>query len=385
VALSGGAVARPNTPAMPTPLQASPPTATSQRGDGLQDASVARQPIYDRALELVAYEVLFRPGAGQQTGKLDPDAATSSVILNTFAEIGLDNLVGQSLVHINVSRRFLLAADHPPLPADRVVLEVPGSIELDDEILTAIANLRSSGYRIALANLVYDRSRHRLVENADIVKIDVVGRDRKLIAQQVSALTPYSAQLLAAKVETYELFDACRSLGFDLYQGYFFCTPKIVQAKSIPSNHLDRLRLIARLEAPDIQFEELKSLIARDVGLSYRFLRYANSAFFSLRHKVDSVHDALVLLGEQTVKRWTTLIVLAGVQGKPHELIVTALVRARMCELIAGPFATRERDAYFTVGLFSVVDALLDAPIDEVVECLPFSDDSHRRWCAVRA
>ena len=273
-------------------------------------------------------------------------------------------------MHINVSRRFLLAAELPPLPSDRVVLEVPGAIEADELTLAAMSNLRARGYRIAHDNFVYDRSRHRVVESADIVKLDVVGRDQRVIAQQVAALAPYTAQLLAAKVENYELFEACRSLGFDLYQGYFFCTPKLVTTKGIPSNHLDRLRLIARLEAPDVEFEALKTLISRDIGLSYRFLRYANSAFFSMGRKVDSVQDALVLLGEQTVKRWTTLIVLAGIQGKPHELIVTALVRARMCELLAGRFDARERDAFFTTGLFSVVDALMDVPMDEVVEWL---------------
>jgi len=258
----------------------------------------------------VAYELLFRPGDAKDAGKIDPDTATSSVILNTFAEIGLENLVGESLVHINVSRRFLLAAELPPLPSDRVVLEVPGAIEADELTLAAMSNLRARGYRIALDNFVYDRSRHRVVESADIVKLDVVGRDQRVIAQQVAALAPYTAQPLAAKVENYELFEACRSLGFDLYQGYFFCTPKLVTTKGIPSSHLDRLRLIARLEAPDVEFEELKTLISRDIDLSYRFLRYANSAFFSMRRKVDSVQDALVLLGEQTVKRWTTLIVL---------------------------------------------------------------------------
>ena len=347
----------------------------SPGGDENEQPSVARQPIYDRRLDLVAYELLYRPGKPDRASAIDPDAATSSVILNAFAEIGLDNLVGDSLVHINVSRRFLLAADHPPLRSDRVVLEVPGALAADAAALTAISNLRALGYRIALDNFVYDRSNHRLVECCDIVKVDVVGRDLREIAEQVRALAPYEAQLLAAKVEDYELFEACRTLGFDLYQGYFFCTPKLVQSKGIPSNQLERLRLIARLEAPNVEFEELKTLISRDIGLSYRFLRYANSAFFSMRRKVDSIHDALVMLGEQTVKRWTTLIVLAGIQGKPHELIVTALVRARMCELLAGPFDARERDGFFTTGLFSVVDALMDAPMDEVVEWLPFSDD----------
>ena len=153
-------------------------------------------------------------------------------------------------MHINVSRRFLLAAELPPLPSDRVVLEVPGAIEADELTLAAMSNLRARGYRIALDNFVYDRSRHRVVESADIVKLDVVGRDQRVIAQQVAALAPYTAQPLAAKVENYELFEACRSLGFDLYQGYFFCTPKLVTTKGIPSSHLDRLRLIARLEAP---------------------------------------------------------------------------------------------------------------------------------------
>jgi EAL and modified HD-GYP domain-containing signal transduction protein len=160
-------------------------------------------------------------------------------------------------------------------------------------------------------------------------------------------------------------------MGFDLFQGYFFCKPERMEAASVAPNRLTMLQLVAALQTPKVEIRELERLVTRDIALSYRLLRYINSAFFGLRRQVDSISRALVLLGTDNVKRWATLSIFAGVDEKPRELIETALVRARFCEL-AGEGNT---DQLFTLGLFSVVDALMDAPMETVLTSIPFPDE----------
>src|SRR5206468_10674793 len=177
----------------------------------------------------------------------------------------------------------------------------------------------------------------------------------------------FGVKAVAEKVETQEEFKLCKEEGFDLYQGYFFCKPEVLRANAIGTNKLSLLQLLAALQDPDIELKRLEELIARDVALSYRLLRYINSAFFGLRTRVDGIGRAVALLGLSNVKRWATMTVFAGIEGKPRELLNLALVRARMCELLGPELGERSGDQLFTLGLFSVVDALLDAPMHEVL------------------
>jgi c-di-GMP phosphodiesterase len=214
-----------------------------------------------------------------------------------------------------------------------------------------------------------------LLDLARIVKLDVRQLDPGTLREQVSLLRRPGVTLIAEKVETHEELDFCQSLGFDLYQGYFFCKPREVAERGIQVNDMARLQLVAELQRADVDFGELQEIVSHDVGLSYNLLRFVNSAFFSLPRRVESLRDALVLLGLSNVRRWTTLMALASSQDKPHELLVTGLVRARMCELLATAAGERDKEGYFTTGLFSVIDALMDTSMIEVLRSLPFSQE----------
>jgi EAL and modified HD-GYP domain-containing signal transduction protein len=214
-----------------------------------------------------------------------------------------------------------------------------------------------------------------LLELAKIVKLDLRQLDPGTLREQVSAFARHEVTLVAEKVETPEEFDFCQELGFDLYQGYFFCKPREVTERGIQVNDMARLQLVAELQTPDVEFGALQEIISRDVGLSYNLLRFVNSAFFSLPRRVESIRDALVLLGLNNVRRWSTLMALASSQDKPHELLVTGLIRARMCELLAETAGEKDKEGYFTTGLFSVVDALMDTSMVEVLRSLPFSKE----------
>jgi c-di-GMP phosphodiesterase len=343
----------------------------------MSDIFVARQPIFDKDLNVYAYELLFRSGDSQDAATIrNGQAATSTVVVNTFANMGLQDLVGGRRAAINVSQSFLVDALSLQLPAERLILEILEDVQVvDREVIQSVHALRERGYTIALDDFAYKPELQPLVELADVIKLDVHKLGNQGLWQQMNLIQTYDKRLVAEKVETHEELEFCKSLGFDYYQGHFLCQPQLVTKRTVPTNRMAKLSLLAELNNPNADFDDLERIISRDVGLSYRFLRYINSAFFSLPHKVGSIRQALVLLGLTAVKNWATLLAMADMDDKPNELIVTALVRAKMCELAAAQRPQREREEYFTTGMFSVVDALLDSPMDVVLASLPLSDE----------
>jgi EAL and modified HD-GYP domain-containing signal transduction protein len=306
---------------------------------------------------------------------MNGNQATSQVILNTFMEIGLDTIVGEKRAFINLTRDFFLQEYSAVFPAKRVVLEVLEDIPVDAALLAAVRRLSGQGYTIALDDFVYHERLRPLVELADIVKVDVLAMDRKTLCEHSVLLRQHNVRLLAEKVETREVFKFCKALGFDYFQGYFFCKPEVIKGQRVPANRLATLQLLARLRDPDVEFRELETLMSRDVALSYKLLRLVNSAFYSLPRKVDSLRQALSLLGTKFLTTWVSLLILAGFDDKPLELMVTAMVRAKMCELLAQALGRSDTDTFFTVGLFSALDALMDSSMEEILKSLPLSDD----------
>ena len=321
---------------------------------------IVRQPIYDAQVKVVGYELIV-------------DGADEAAA-GTVAQIGM-NLVAGGAAWVPLSRGFLFGGHADALPPDRVVFQIAADLAGDPQALAAVGRLKAVGYRLAIDSFSGGDDVMPLLGMADAVKIDAA-LDRATLADAVGVARTAGAQIVAQNVETHEAFETCASLGFDLYQGYFFCQPRAVEGRGIQVNNLNKLRLIAELQDPDVDMDKLGEIVSRDVGLSYNLLRFVNSAFFSVPRRIESIRDALVLLGLQNVKRWTTLMALADTGDKPHELIVTGLVRARMCELVAiARGEKREAEAYFTTGLFSVVDALMDVSLIELLRQLPFSQE----------
>jgi EAL and modified HD-GYP domain-containing signal transduction protein len=334
---------------------------------------IARQPIFDRQRQVAGYELLFRSGDDAQRAAFDSnDDATSNVVLNTMTEFSLDHVVGTHKAWINVTRKFILDGLADALPPKRVNLELLENQDVDDELLAALVRLRERGFTIALDDFTFGPGTEPLLPYADIVKIDVMELGLQGAEDQLRLVSKYDVTVLAEKVETNEEFAACAAAGFQFFQGYFFCKPELLRTKGIGANRLSLLQLLAALQDPNIALSRLEELIQRDVALSYRLLRYINSAFFSLRTRVDGIGRAVALLGLSNVKRWATMTVFAGIQGKPRELLNLALVRGRMCELLGPELNERSGDQLFTLGLFSVVDALLDQPMHEVLAAVPF-------------
>lgn len=335
---------------------------------------LGRQPIYDKALRVHAYELLYRPGPGLCAGEIDGDRATSSVIINTLTELGLDAVLGEKKGFINLTLRFVLG-DHPiPFSPDRVTLEVLEDIEATDEVLDAIRRLKEQGFEIALDDYIGAADHDPLLEVIDLIKVDLMSVDRMALPGIVTRLRQHDLKLLAEKVETQDDFDLCVQLGFDLFQGYFLCKPKVLHAQRIPGNRLAIMQLLAKLQNPDAALDELVTLISQNVTLSYKILRYVNSAQFGLRRDIESVRQAVVMLGQNTIRNLAALMALGEVYDKPDELIRLSMVRARMCEQLADAEGI-DTGMAFTVGLFSTLDALLDAPMDAIMSSLPLAED----------
>jgi len=339
---------------------------------------LARQPIYDRQLNVYAYELLYRAADVASAPENIGDQATYTVLMNALTEIGLDDLVGPHYAFINLTRGFVVGDNPLPFSGNKVVIEVLEDIAADEAVLEGVKRLSSQGYMIALDDFIYDESLRELVELADLIKIDIMMLDRAQLHQHVELLKRFDVKLLAEKVETQEEYELCKQLGFDYFQGYFFCKPKTFTRQRVPANQLAVMQLLSKLQDPDVDVEALGDAISHDVSLSYRLLRYINSAAFSLPKKVESLHHTVVLLGLKTVKEMVMVLVMSGANDKPHELLVTSLVRAKMCELLAESSSLPNKEGCFVVGLFSVLDALLDMEMAELLRSLSLSDELNK-------
>jgi len=336
---------------------------------------IGRQPIFDRDNRVFAYELLWRGGDDNRAGFADGDLATTQVMLNALTEIGLDRLVGEHRAFINLTRRFLLGEQPLPEMTDQVVLEILEDIAPDAEVIAAVRRLAALGYCIALDDFLYRPELEPLVELADIVKIDLLALDAAALREHVTRLRRYPLKLLAEKVENAEQHALCLDLGFDYFQGYYYARPNVVAGRRMPANQMALLQLLAALRDPDLGDAELEELIGQDVGLAWRLLRYINSARFGLSREIDSIRQAIALLGRRILSQIASLLAMAQLGDKPPELMMTALIRAHMARRLSGEL---DPDTCYTAGLFSVLDALLDRPMAELLADLPLSEELTR-------
>lgn len=336
---------------------------------------IGRQPIFDADQHVVGYELLYRHRDGAFSSTSDGDQATSQVIMNSFWEMGLGKVVGPHKAFVNVTRNFLINNDLLPPASNQLVIEILEDILVDSEVMAAVTNLKRKGYIIALDDFTWHPDLTPLIELADIIKLDVLDLNDEQLKNHLEILRQYPARLLAEKVETPEMFDLCRGLGFDFFQGYFLCRPRVISGKRMPANRLNAMRMIARLQSPEMDIKGIESLISHDPTMSYKLLRYINSAAFFPGKKIDSIHHAIVYLGEREIRRWANLIALAGIDDKPGELVTTSLIRARMCETLSKLVQQARKDSAFIVGLFSTLDAMMDQSIAEVLDLLPLTPE----------
>ena len=338
-------------------------------GDAPLERFLARQPIFNSQRVVYGYELLYRSGPENSFGNADLDAASASTF-DSVMLFGIDRLIPGCRAFVNCTRESLLREFATILPKDQVVIEVLESVEIDREVVAACRRLKSSGYLLALDDFEDSSTWAPIVDLADFIKVDLMASSHDEQLRMARAFLPRNIRLVAEKVETYEDFRRCDSWGFTHFQGYFFSRPEMLSRRDIPANKLNYLRVLNATNETPINVRNVCECIKAEASLSFRLLRYLNSPLFPLAWEVRSIPHAISLLGESGTRKWVSLVTLACMSdGKPRELVILPLIRARFCELLA-PVAHRPSSAndLFLLGLLSAMDAVLDMALVDVLK-----------------
>lgn len=335
---------------------------------------MARQPIFDRRSRVVAYELLYRSAAPMPVGPLD-ERTSAQALVNALAEIGLERLAGSHPAYFNVSPGLL----HDPalrlLPAHRVVLEILEDTPATPENIDAIGRLRSAGYSVALDDFTFAPNQMEFIPHVDLIKVDVLATPWSRVIAGIPNLKTRVPRLLAEKVEDRPMFRKCREAGFHYFQGYFFAKPETMESRALPPSRVALLRVLSEVHKPNARAEDVERAVACDAGLALRLLRLVNSAAMALPRRIDSIRTAVSLLGARRIQALAVLLAASARSDSPPSLGSIALNRARACEAVARKMGCDDLAVHFTVGLLSVLDAMLDVPMSIVVEHLPLTDE----------
>lgn len=346
-------------------------------------AYVARQAITDRNQEIYAYKLLFRDGKSNCFPDIAPDEATSKILASSHLTLGVEEITDGKLAFINFHEDSLLYRFPTSLDPQNVVIEIVETVPISERLVKACKHIRDLGYKIALDDHDFDPKWDIFLPYIHIIKVDIADCEYDLVAANMEKFKTAGVKLVAERIETLEEFERYKALGFDYFQGYYFAVPEVTKQKNIPSSKLTLLDLMNASSVANFDFERISKIIAGDVGLSYMLLRFINNPVVNKSNKITSLRHALNYMGEVEVKKFIALLALANLaDGKSPELVQMSLVRAKFCELVA--HARKDTDnppTGFLVGLFSLLDALLDQDMENLVAKLPLSDELKFALC----
>jgi len=338
---------------------------------------VARQPILDREKGIFAYELLFRSGVENYFHSDAPDSATSSVMVDSFLVLGMQSLTGGRKAFINVTKNVIVNQYATLLPKELAVVEVLETVEPDERVVSACEALKKKGYLIALDDFVYRTKLEPLIRLADFIKVDFQNTSEWIRRHLVQQYSPRGIRMLAERVETPEQFQEAVEMGYTYFQGFFFCKPEIMMGRDIPAFKHNYLWLLQEINKEEPDMARLEEILKQETSLCYKFLRYLNSATFDFVGEIRSLRHALTLLGINEVRKWVSLVALACMgEDKPKELVVSAVMRAKFCENLALNIGLKSRATeLFLMGLFSMLDAILERPLAEILSEVRVSKD----------
>jgi len=336
---------------------------------------IGRQPIYTRDLDVYAYELMSHVATSSYNEPAEADMATSQVIINAFMEIGIDKLVGRKIAFITLTEHFLQSDYELPLPIDKVILKIPDYVSVSDKVIDGANRLASAGYKIALDNYLQHPSLQPLASIASIIDLNIENLSPAEIRGNLRILNNLHPVILADHVKNHDAYDTCRDMGVDYIQGYFLNRPRIVSGESLDSNQMSIINLLSTLHNPETDTDTVVDIISKDVALSYKILQLMNSAFFTRTTKVESIQHATVMLGRKQLCTWASMMALSGMDNKPREQVRISMIRARNCELLAEKAQLNNADSFFTVGMLSSLDLLMDRSLEELITPLPLADN----------
>jgi len=337
---------------------------------------LARQPILSKDKNLYAYEILSRYGPENYCRPVKASGLYVNAVDELFL-MGVKTMTDGRPAFLNCTRQFLLSDYLTLIPREMVVGEILENIPPDKEVLDACQRMQALGYRLALDDYCDTPEMRPLLKYANFVKIDVLLTGFPEQRRVVEVCHGQGIPVIAEKVETDEQFQRCLEMGYDYFQGYFFCRPQIVGRRSVPANKTIYLQLLQAANEPVFNLHKISLIFKRDVSLSYRLLRYLNSAAFSFRTEIQSIPQALTLIGEKAMRKWISLVSVAALGDEVADsLMRLPLLRAMFCELIGLRIGMhREANELFLLGLLSVMDALLNLSMGEVLAEIPVHED----------
>jgi c-di-GMP-related signal transduction protein len=335
---------------------------------------VARQPIFDREEKVFGYELLFRNGLENAFSGNSDEASRAT--LDRSLLMGIDVLCDGRRAFVNCTRDTLIKGLVTLLPSTSTVVEILEDVPADPDVMAACRNLKECGYMIALDDYIADDPREPLADIADIIKVEMPRTTEAQRLDLIRRYGPWRCRMLAEKIETHADFIRARDQGFVYFQGYFFRRPETLNIRDMPANRLHYLRMLQEVSHPDLDIIGLERLIKAEASVCYRLLRYLNSSVFGFKSEIHSVRHALSMLGEREVRRWVRLVAAVGAgEEKPSDLVLSALVRAQFGELLASQVSHGESDL-FLLGLLSLIDAMLEMPMADVLEKLPLDQET---------
>lgn len=340
------------------------------------DQFIARQPILDINKRLYGYELLYRGAPGKLLGQVSGEQATASLLSSAFLTGDIEVISNNRLCFINFTRELLENNLPFSFPKTKVVVEILENVEPTPQVISVCRRLKESGYTLALDDFVYSRKFDPLLELVKIVKIDIRLTPLNTLIRTINHLKYHNVKLLAEKVESEEEFVLANRMGFSYFQGYFFCKPQSIRIKEISSVKVNLIRLLAEVTKKEIELERLREIIASDVAITYKLLRFLNSAYYYLLQKVKSVRHGVALLGEKELRNFCMLVIISELASdKPDELVRLVLVRAKLCEMLGKSVGISESECLnlYMIGLFSLLDAMLDCPMSEILDKLPIN------------
>ena len=290
-------------------------------------------------------------------------------------EIDIDKLVGKKIAILTLTQHFLLSDYELPLPTDRVILKIPSNIGITPELVSGVENLTKAGFKLAIDNYLQYPELQALASMASIIDINIEGLSDAEIRAHLRMLKKLNPIVLADHVSTHEQYEICRDAGADYFQGYFLNRPRIVKGESLDSNQMSVINLLSTLHNPETDTDTIVNVISKDISLSYKLVQLMNSAFFSRNSKIDSIQHATVMLGRQQLRTLASMMVLSGMDDKPREHVRISMIRARSCELRATEAELSNADVFFTVGMFSSLDLLLNQSLEDLISPLPLADN----------
>lgn len=340
-------------------------------------AFIGRQPILNRQQQIIGYELLFRLDQSSLSADFSSDMqAGTNILVNTLSNMGADWLVGSKLAFVNVATSMLESNFLELLHPQRVVLEIVESVNATPELLARAKELRAQGFGIALDDFAYTPQTAPFLEFANYVKLDIQQLGLDNVRSLSKELRKFPVLQVAEKVETKDEFKVCLDIGMDCFQGYYFAHPETLSAKVINPAYANILTLLNMLRN-NAEINEIENALKRDVALSFKLLRYINSAGFGLSCEIHSFRHAVTILGYQKLYRWLTLLLVTASSdaGTPPALMKTAVTRGRLVELLGSHMLDgTDRDNLFIVGVFSLLDVMLDMPMDKILETLLLPD-----------